>query len=90
MDVSDPEPPNYGKQLTLEEVHSHFAPSVESIDSVWHWLVESGIEEEHIAQSDDKQWIAINVPTEVAEKLLAAEYHEHYDDDGSVRIGCDE
>lgn len=79
-----------GKHWTLEEVRAHFAPSEESIEAVKLWLVGSGIPSEYIEDSDDKQWIGINIPVRQAEDLLGAEYHEHNDQDGNVRIGCDE
>ena len=79
-----------GKHWTLEEVREHFAPSEEAINAVKEWLVGAGVESEAIEGSDDKAWIAINLPVHKAEELLGAEYHEHDAHDGSLRIGCDE
>ena len=79
-----------GRHWTLEQVRDFFAPSDESIEAVKSWLVESGIPREYIDDSDDKQWLAINIPVKQAEDLLGAEYHEYDAHDGTARIGCDE
>ena len=90
MDVSSPTSPNYGKHWSVEEVRTFFGPSEESIAAVKQWLEEVGINHERIGQSEDKAWIAIDIPVRKAEEMLRAEYHEHEAVDGSVRLGCDE
>ncbi len=54
------------------------------------WLVESGIESGQIVHSDNKGWLALDIPVHEAERLFNTKYYEHehkkYD---SVRIGCD-
>lgn len=62
MDVSDPTSPNYGKHWSAEEVREYFAPSDEAVDTVTRWLVEAGVNSELIGYSDDRAWVAVNIP----------------------------
>ncbi|TVY86452.1 Aorsin, partial [Lachnellula willkommii] len=91
MDVSHPDSPNFGKHWTAEQVHEMFAPSKETVEMVREWLVSTGIEDESIVHSDNKGWIALNIPASQAEDLFKTEYHEHvHSTSGKVRIGSDE
>ncbi|TVY16819.1 Aorsin [Lachnellula arida] len=91
MDVSHPDSPNFGKHWTAEKVHEMFAPSKETVEIVREWLVSAGIEDESIVHSDNKGWIALNIPASQAEDLFKTEYHEHvHSTSGKVRIGSDE
>jgi hypothetical protein len=68
-----------------------FAPSEESVQAVREWLVASGIEDDAIVHSDNKGWLAFDVPARQAEDLFQTEYHEHvHSTSGQVRVGCDE
>ena len=68
-----------------------FAPSEETVQSVRAWLVASGIEDTIIVHSDNKGWLAFDIPTWQAEELFQTEYHEHvHANSGNVRVGCDE
>lgn len=68
-----------------------FAPSQDTVQSVRAWLVGSGIEDNIIVHSDNKGWLAFDIPAWQAEEIFQAEYHEHvHANSGGVRIGCDE
>ena len=68
-----------------------FAPSKETVEIVREWLVASGIEEKSIVHSDNKGWLALNIPASQAEDLFKTEYYEHvHSTSGKVRIGSDE
>jgi tripeptidyl-peptidase-1 len=87
---SHPSSPNFGKHWTAAEVHSKFAPSADAVEAVRAWLVESGIEDDQIVHSDNKGWLALDIPASEAERLFNAEFYEHeHDMSESVRIGCD-
>jgi subtilase family serine protease len=88
---SHPASPNFGKHWTAEQVHDMFAPSEETVQAVRDWLVASGIEESAIVHSENKGWLALDIPTWQAEDLFNTEYHEHvHSNSGQVRVGCDE
>jgi tripeptidyl-peptidase-1 len=91
MEVSHPASPNYGKHFSKEEVHSIFAPAVETVEAVKSWLLGSGLfKEGDIIQYENKGWLAVDMPAKYAERLFGTEYYEHITNDGEVRIGCDE
>ena len=89
MGVSDPDSPNYGQHWTIDDIHSKFAPSDESIEAVKTWLEDFGIQRDHISESASRQWLAVHISANDAERLLNAEYYEHDDGNGKMRIGCD-
>lgn len=90
MKVSDPSSGDYGKHLTVDEVDSMYAPSSQTILAVISWLVATGIRQSQIHRSDNKAWLAVNLPAWQIESLLDAEYYEYGgDSEGDVRIGCD-
>jgi len=75
----------------VEEVHEMFAPAEEVVQAVRNWLVSSGIEDNEIVHSDNKGWLAFDIPAWQAENLFQTEYHEHeHSESGKVKIGCDE
>jgi len=91
MSVSHPESPRYGQYLSPEEVHDLFAPSQDTVDAVRDWLLSAGIDDRLIAHSDNKGWLAANIPAEDFEGLFLAELHEYeHASSGSIKIGCDE
>jgi tripeptidyl-peptidase-1 len=68
-----------------------FAPSEDTVQTVRGWLVASGIEDNLIVHSENKGWIAIDIPAWQAEELFKTEYHEHeHASSGQVKVGCDE
>lgn len=88
---SYPSSPNFGKHWTQEQVHEMFAPSEKSVQAVRDWLVASGIEDDAIVNSEDKGWLAFDIPARQAEDLFQTVYHEHvHSTSGQLRVGCDE
>ncbi|KAI0938760.1 hypothetical protein AcV5_000369 [Taiwanofungus camphoratus] len=75
LDVSHPESPNYGKHWTPTQVAQTFRPSIESVDVVREWLIESGLEAPRIKLTASGGWLQANVTIEEAERLLGTEYH---------------
>lgn len=75
MDVSHPESPNYGKHWTAKDVHNMFAPAEDAVRSVMNWLKEHGIG--GVVHSDNKGWLAFDIPASQAEELFKTEYHEY-------------
>ncbi|RFU29747.1 hypothetical protein B7463_g6607, partial [Scytalidium lignicola] len=90
MDVSHPASPNFGKHWTPEEVIENFSPADETVEAVRSWLVESGIDYNQVVHSDNRGWLALDIPVYEAERLFETEYYEH-ENAGieGVRIGCD-
>ncbi|KAK4905506.1 hypothetical protein LTR49_025212 [Elasticomyces elasticus] len=90
MDVAHPSSPRYGQHWTAEAVRAKFAPAPESIRAVRAWLSASGVDGGRVQETNNKGWLAIDLPVHVAESLLRTEYHEYdQDQDGTVRLGCD-
>jgi tripeptidyl-peptidase-1 len=91
MAVSDPSSRDYGKHWTADEVRSFFAPAEDTVEEVKAWLVEHGIDSADVVHSENKGWLALDVPVYKAEELLYTSYYEHeHEDTGSLRIGCAE
>lgn len=91
MSRSHPDSPNFGKHWTADEVHDIFAPAEEAVEAVRDWLISAGVKSTEIILSDNKGWLAMNIPAWQAEDLFQTEYHEHtHADSGAVKVGCDE
>ena len=61
------------------------------MSSVRDWLLNFGINETDVAHSENKGWIAANVPASAAEELFKSELYEYQSSQtGHIRIGCDE
>lgn len=88
MSVSHPDSEDFGNHLTEEEIHSFFAPSDDTFNSVHDWLVEMGIDKTSIRQYTNKGWLSLEVPISKAEELFQTQYHEH-EHEGLIKIGCD-
>jgi tripeptidyl-peptidase-1 len=67
-----------------------YAPAEETIQAVRTWLISSGIPASQIIHSDNKGWIAMDIPAWRAEELFQTAYHEHVHSSGAVRVGSDE
>ncbi|RPD61015.1 subtilisin-like protein [Lentinus tigrinus ALCF2SS1-7] len=89
MDVSHPESSNYGNHWSPAKVAQTFRPTVESIETVRAWLLNSGIESHRIKLSKSGSWITANVTVAEAEELLATEYHVYEHENGHKQIACD-
>jgi len=90
FEISHPASPDYGKHLTPEEVTELFAPSRDTVQAVRDWLVETGVDPRVIGHSDNKGWLAADIPAKDAERLFRAELHEYENShNGDLRVGCD-
>lgn len=91
MEVSHPSSPKYGQHWTSDEIIAAFRPSDESVDTVAHWLIESGISRERLTHSGNKAWLAFDATVEEAEKLLHTQYfHDGVEGDRGSSVGCNE
>jgi tripeptidyl-peptidase I len=89
--VSDPASPEFGKHLSADEVYDLFSPSLETINQVREWLIESRIDETNIVHSDNKGWFALELEAVHVERLFRTEIREYeHDDSGHLRLGCEE
>jgi tripeptidyl-peptidase-1 len=86
MNVSHPASQHYGKLWTSEDIQRSFAPSSDSVDAVLDWLLASDIR--HIDLK--KGWLHFETSVASIESLIHCEYYEHVDQDGAIRIACDE
>ena len=91
LSISHPESSRYGQHLSADEVHALFAPGAESVEAVRDWLLSSGIEADDIVHSDNKGWLALDVPASSVEQLFGASLHEYqHTSSGDLRLGCEE
>jgi tripeptidyl-peptidase-1 len=68
-----------------------FAPSTSVVQEVRDWLVSSGVADTVIVHSENKGWLAFDIPAWKAEELFHTEYHEHFHSaSGKVTVGSDE
>ena len=88
MDVADPKSPNFGRHWSQKDVIEAFRPSDESLRAVTDWLGEHGITK--FAHSDNRQWLAFDLPASKAEELLQTEFYEHQNSKGRFEVSCDE
>lgn len=90
MEVSHPTSAKFGQHLTAEEVHDFFQPAAQAVEDVKGWLVSSGIPEDDIVHSDNKGWLAVDIPAAQFDALLRTEIFEHeHVQSGAIRLGCD-
>nr|XP_057946949.1 tripeptidyl-peptidase 1 [Doryrhamphus excisus] len=78
--VSDPDSPQYGKYLQLEEVASLVRPSEVSQKLVQHWLQSHGITDCLTVHTQD--FLQCTMTAQVAEKLLPGSRFQRYIRDG--------
>ena len=91
LSVSHPESPRYGQHFSVEEVNWLFTPTGTTVEAVRSWLLSFGIEDDDIVHSDNRGWLALDVPASLVEQLFQTSIHEyHHPDSGVVRLGCDE
>lgn len=69
-EVSDPDHERYGAHLSKEEVEELVAPHPNSLAAVNNWLASHGIPEKECARSSAQDWVGVNVPVSLAEKML--------------------
>ncbi|TFK43817.1 tripeptidyl peptidase A [Crucibulum laeve] len=70
--------PNFAvleQHLYEEQVEGLVAPHQESIDLVDGWLASHGLVGADLSRSPAKDWVTVNIPVRLAEKLLDTKYH---------------
>lgn len=91
MEISDPRSSRYGQHLSVEEVHSLFAPSQETVDRVRAWLESEGIAGDRISQSSNEQFLQFDASAAEVERLLGTEYYLYtHQGSGKSHIACRE
>ncbi|KAF2147611.1 tripeptidyl-peptidase 1 precursor [Myriangium duriaei CBS 260.36] len=79
-EVSDPTHPRYRQYLSADEIHHLISPSNETVDLVFAWLKNHGVDG---TLGTTKEWIDAALPVEQVEKLLDTKYSVFTHDDGS-------
>ncbi|RDB19145.1 Tripeptidyl-peptidase sed3 [Hypsizygus marmoreus] len=74
-EVSDPYHERYGAHLSKAEVEDLVAPHPESVNVIEEWLAAHGLGSTDLARSPAKDWVTINIPVHLAEKMLDTKYH---------------
>ncbi|KAF9478385.1 tripeptidyl peptidase A [Pholiota conissans] len=74
-EVSDPMHERYGQHLSKEQVEALVAPHPDSLAAVNEWLAGFDITEEDLVRSPAKDWIILNIPVSLAEKMLDTKYY---------------
>ena len=91
LSISHPESVSYGKHFSADEVSSLFAPTGDTVEAVRSWLLSSGMDGDDIVHSDNKGWLALDVPASSVEQLFQTAIHEYeHRDSGALRLGCEE
>ncbi|KAF5391139.1 hypothetical protein D9757_003008 [Collybiopsis confluens] len=93
-DVSNPDSPKFGNHWSPSKVAKTFAPTEESFEAVYNWLVsEIGTTnaEKRLKVSPGRHWIELEATVEEIERLILAEYHVYkHEESGQERVACDE
>ncbi|TFK25946.1 tripeptidyl peptidase A [Coprinopsis marcescibilis] len=84
--VSDPGHELYGQHLSKEQVEALVSPRPTSLEAVNAWLKDHGFEEKDFDRSAAKDWVNINVPVALAEKMLGTKYHTWRHDESGDRL----
>lgn len=91
MEVSHPSSEQYGKFLSPEAVHDLFQPSEDAVTAVKEWLASEGVDADAIVHSENKGWLAIDLPAHHVENLFKTVYHVHeHPHKELAAVGCDE
>lgn len=93
MEVSDPVSEDFGRHWSQDQVVAAFRPAAESVHAVTAWLNGLGVTD--VTHTDNKQWLAFDIPASKAEAVFHTEYFEHEmkGKDGQVQgfeASCDE
>jgi tripeptidyl-peptidase-1 len=74
--VSDPEHPNYGKHLTIDEITSIVAPADETREAVLSWLKLHGVTP--YFENRNKDFFFVKAHYSVVEKMLDVEFNTYH------------
>ncbi|KDQ54116.1 hypothetical protein JAAARDRAFT_412436 [Jaapia argillacea MUCL 33604] len=89
MEVSDPVSSKFGDHWSAGDVAKTFAPSKETVETVYDWLKSAGFDASRIKVTPAKTWIEVDATVEEAERLLNTEYHVYEHGTGAKHIACD-
>jgi tripeptidyl-peptidase-1 len=78
--VSDPNSPQYGQHLTMEEISSLLSPSYEHLALVDQWLSEHNVTQG--SSTSPKDLVQLELTVEQAEAMFATQVHEYTHTDG--------
>ena len=81
--VSDPTHPRYGQHLSEDDVNQLIKPTNTAIDQIHEWLLYNNISQDRLKYSPARDWINIEVPVSIAEKLLDTSFSVFRHKDGS-------
>lgn len=88
--VSDPLSPLYAQHWDLRKIAEIFAPSDTTVQVIWDWLVEAGIDPACISRSSDGGWYDFNATIQEAKELLKTNYYVYENTmTGDIKIACD-
>ena len=73
MDMSTPDHPSYGNDMSGREVNDYLRPSRDVSDAVFSWLESEKVPEDSI--EDDRDFIVFNVPIAQAERILDTHFY---------------
>ena len=91
MSISHPDSARYGQHLSTEDLNNLFAPAEETVTEVRDWLSTHGIGPDRIVHSENKGWLAVDLPAKEFENMFLAELHEYeHETHGNLRLGCEE
>lgn len=91
LSVSTPGHVDYGKHWSHAKIAETFKPNPDSVNAVWNWLVEAGVEKEGIRRSQSLGWLSFNASIGVVEELLGAEYWLwDHGESGQGHVACEE
>ncbi|KAJ3261974.1 hypothetical protein HK103_003817 [Boothiomyces macroporosus] len=80
--VSDPSSPDYGKHLTQQQVSDLIAPKQSTIDAVYAWLKNNGVEGGVL--NANKDWLSVTVTVDQAQKMLNTKYKVYQHQESKV------
>ncbi|KAJ4479182.1 tripeptidyl peptidase A [Lentinula aciculospora] len=86
QEISDPDHERYGQHLSKNEVENLVAPSNETVHLVHEWLSSHGIEDADMSRTPAKDWVVVNLPISLVEKMLDTNYSVWQHADGHFTI----
>lgn len=88
IEVSNPTHERYGQYLSADEISDLIAPSDSTIDLVYAWLREHGVDTATLTPTRD--WLTVVLPVEKVEALLDTTYSVFRHNDGSTIVRAPE
>ena len=87
--ISDPSSIDYGQHLSAKDVALMFAPKPSAVTDVVNWLVDSGIDQNHVKISYGGDRLSLDLCVQEATMLLNTTfYHQTHKETGQEQIAC--